>query len=75
MGLFLSKQVSLENICVDMDAEFLVYLLSNTTMVNLSLEPLLSDCKNLKKTFLNRTMTHVFREANRCADRLARLRG
>ena len=74
MGLFLSKQVSLENICVDMDAEFLVYLLSNTTMVNLSLEPLLSDCKNLMKTFLNCTMTHVFREANRCVDRLARLR-
>ena len=59
---------------MDMDAEFLVYLLSNTTVVNLSLEPLLSDCKNLMKTFLNCTVAYVFREANRCADRLARLR-
>ena len=73
-GLFLSKQVSLENICVDMDAEFLVYLRSNTTVVNLSLEPLLSDCKNLMKMFLNCIMAHVFREVDRCADRLARLR-
>ena len=73
-GLLLSKQLSLENICVDMDAEFLVYLLSNATVVNLSLEPLLSDCKNLMKTFLNCTVAHVSGEANRCADSLARLR-
>ena len=58
---------------MDMDAEFLVYLLSNTTVVNLSLEPLLSYCRNLMKRFLNCIVAHVFREANRCADRLARL--
>ena len=58
---------------MDMDAEFLVYLLSNTTVVNLSLEPLLSDCRNLMKTFLNCTVAHVLREMNRCADRLIRL--
>ena len=58
---------------MDMDAEFLVYLLSNTIVVNLSLEHLLSNCKNLMKTFLNCTVVHVFLEANRCTDRLARL--
>ena len=58
---------------MDIDAEFLVYLLSNTIVVNLSLEPLLSDCRNLMKTFLNCTVAHVFREMNRCADRLIRL--
>ena len=67
-GLLLAKQLNLENICVDMDAEFLVYLLSNTTVVNLSFEPLLSNCRNLMKTFLNCIVAHVFREANRCAD-------
>ena len=72
-GLLLAKQLSLENICVNMDAEFLVYLLSNTIVVNLSLEPLLFDCRKLMKTFLNCTVAHVFREANRCADRLIRL--
>ena len=58
---------------MDMDAEFLIYLLSNTIVVNLSLEPLLSDCRNLMKMFLNYTVAHVFREVNRCVDRLARL--
>ena len=72
-GLLLAKQLSLDNNCVDMDAEYLVYLLSNTFVVNHSLEPLLSDCRNLMKTFLNCTVAHVFREANKCADRLARL--
>ena len=72
-GLLLAKQLSLENICVDMDVEFLVYLLSNSSVVNLSPEPLLSDCRNLMKTFLNCIVAHVYREANRCADRLARL--
>ena len=72
-GLLLAKQLSLNNICVDMDVDYLVYLLNNTFVVNLSLEPLLSDCRNLMKTFLNYTVAHVYREANRCADRLARL--
>ena len=56
-----------------MDAEFLVYLLSNSFVVNLSLEPLLSDCRNLMKMFLNCTVAHVYREANRCVARLTRL--
>ena len=72
-GLLLAKQLSLENICVDMDAKFLVYLLSNSFVVNLSLEPLLSDYRNLMKTFLNCTVVHVCREVNRCAARLATL--
>ena len=58
---------------MDLDVEFLVYLLSNTTVINLSLEHLLSDCRNLMKMFLNCTVAHVFREVNRCADKLARL--
>ena len=73
MGLFLSKQVSLENICVDMNAEFLVYLLSNSSVVNLSLEPLLSDIRNLMRTFLNYTVAHVYKKTNKCTDRLTRL--
>ena len=65
--------LSLENICVDMNAEFLVYLLSNSSVVNLSLEPLLSDIRNLMRTFLNCTVAHVYMETNKCTDRLPRL--
>ena len=72
-GLHLAKQLNLENICVEMDAEFFVYLLSNLSIDNLSLEPLLSDCRNLMKTFPNCNVVHVYKEANRCVDKLARL--
>ena len=72
-GLLLAKQLNLENIFVDMDAEFLVYFLSNSSVVNLSLEPLLSDSRNLMKMFLNCIVAHVYREANRFANKLVRL--
>lgn len=72
-GLYLAKQLNLENIRIEMDAEFLVYLLSNLFVDNLSLEPLLSNCKNLMKTFPNYNVAHVYKEANRCADKLVRL--
>ena len=38
------------------------------------LEPLLNDCRNLIKTFPSCTVTHIFRKANRCADKLANMR-
>ena len=67
-------QLSLENICVNMNAEFLVYLLSNSYVVNLSLEPLLSDIRNLMRTFLNCTVAHVYKKTNKYTDRLTRLK-
>ena len=56
-----------------MDAEFLVFLVSNPFVVNLMLEPLLTDCRNLIKTFSNSVVAHVFREANSCVDKLVRM--
>ena len=73
-GLNLAKQLNIENICIEMDVEFLIYLLSNLSVDNLILEPLLTHCRNLMKTFPNYTVAHVYREANRCADKLARMR-
>ena len=40
---------------------------------NLLMEPLLTDCKNLLKTIPNKRITHTYREANQCADMLAKL--
>ena len=42
-------------------------------MVNLMLESLLFECRNLIQTFPSSSVAHVFREANGCADRLARV--
>ena len=72
-GLDLTKQLNIENIFIEMDAEFLIYLLSNLSIENLILEPLLTECKNLMKIFPNCTVAHVYKEANRCADKLARM--
>ena len=56
--------LNLENIYVEMDAKFLVYLLSNLSVENLILEPLLFDYRNLMKTFPNYTIAHVYRKAH-----------
>lgn len=72
-GLYLARQLNIENICVEMDVEFLVYLLSNLSTVNLILELLLIDCRNLMKNFTDCSVAHVYREANSYADKLARL--
>ena len=72
-GLLMAKQLGIDNLYVDLDAAFLVHLITNPSVVNLNLEPLLSDCRNLTKTFLNCLVTHVYREANYCADRLAKM--
>ena len=54
-----------------MDAKFIVHFVSSPSTVNLMFEPLLTDCRNLIKTFPYHTVTHVFGEANSCADCLA----
>ena len=37
------------------------------------MEPLLTDCKNLVREIPNKQMVHIYREANQCADVLAKL--
>ena len=51
----------------------LVHLLTNPSFINLMLEALLNDCRILIRTFPNCTVTHIFREANKCAYRLAKM--
>ena len=72
-GLTVAKQLGIENICIEMDTEFIVHLVSSPSVVNQMLEPLLTDCRNLIKTFPNHTVAHAFKEANGCVDCLARM--
>ena len=57
-----------------MDALSIV-LLMNNSKTNLSMEPLLSDCMKLLTAIPNKRVVHIFREANQCADMLARYGG
>ena len=49
----------------------IVHLLRNSDAA-LALEPLLSYCSNLLRTFPRTQIKHVFRKANQCADALAK---
>ena len=71
-GLNLASSLGIENLIVELDALSIVHLMRNST-ANLALEPLLSDCRNLLRTFLRTQIEHVFKEANQCADALAKL--
>nr|XP_023916422.1 uncharacterized protein LOC112028020 [Quercus suber] len=71
-GLTMAKELGVNNLLVEMDALSVVLLLNNNT-VNMVMEPLLTDCRNLLQSFPNKRVIHTFREANQCADVLARL--
>lgn len=51
----------------------LSYMLSKPSFKNFMLEPLLTNCMNLVKTFANCFVSHVYKKANRCVDSLAKI--
>ena len=63
---------NIPSLIVELDALAVVHLIKNSK-INFSLEPLLTDCKNLLRTFSNLQVEHVYREANQCTDALARI--
>ena len=71
-GLAISKELGLNNLIVELDALSVVMLMNNN-FVNLLMELLLTDCRNLLQSFPSKRVVHTFREANQCTDVLARL--
>lgn len=71
-GLNLASFLGIKNLIVQIDVLAIVHLLRNSA-TNLALEPLLSGCRNLLRTFPRIQIKHVFKEANQCADALAKL--
>ena len=63
--------MGLNNLIIEMDASSVVLLINNNT-VNLLMEPLLTDCRNLLSEIPNKQIVHIYREANQCADALAK---
>lgn len=58
---------------VEMDAKILVDMLTDTNNVNIAICPLVDDCRHLASQFLQVRFKRCYREANRCADSLARV--
>ena len=70
--LLLAKELGFQQLIIELDALSVVILMNNETE-NLLMEPLLTDCRNLLKEIPNKCVVHAFREANQCADGLAKL--
>ena len=72
-GLQLCQQMSVRAVLIELDAKALVDDLNNSAYSNAVISPLLDDCKFLISQFPQVRVKHIYREANKCADRLAKL--
>ena len=72
-GLIIVKDLGLSSLIVELDALSVIHMLSSDKPCPI-MEPLLFDCRSLCKAIPNKWIQHVYREANQCADALARLR-
>ncbi|KAK9987636.1 hypothetical protein SO802_027875 [Lithocarpus litseifolius] len=71
-GLMLCRSLNLSALVIELDAESIVNVLNNPSYANSFISPILDDCKVLISHMPQIQIKHCFRQANHCADRLAR---
>ncbi|KAL0005536.1 hypothetical protein SO802_013097 [Lithocarpus litseifolius] len=74
-GLNLCLSYNFDAVEVELDAKAIVDAISNPKYTNVFVSPLMEDCRLLVSRIPHIRMRHCYREANRCADGLARLGG
>ena len=72
-GLLQCLNLHLPAIEIEIDAKSIVDLLNNSRNANNVISPLVDDCRYLITQLSRVRIKHCFRDANRCADALARL--
>ena len=72
-GLKLARELNILNILVQTDAYVVIELLVGRCRNNARLNPLVAECRNLLDKFPLSSVKHVYREANQCADILAKM--
>ena len=72
-GLMLCSNLNISSLMVEIDAKAIVDALGNTEYVNNIISLILDDCKLLVTQFNWIQFKHCYREANQCADSLARM--
>ena len=70
-GLLVCYQLKLPVVIVELDAKALVDALSNPSYSNSVISPLFDDCKLLASQIPHIRFRHIYRKANKSADRLA----
>jgi ribonuclease HI len=74
-GLSLIVDMGFLYVTIEIDALMVVSFLALNSIPHPSLRPLVADCRFLLQRIPHKELKHVFREANKCADRLAKLGG
>ena len=72
-GLLLCCNLNIQSLIVEVDAQAVVAVLRNNDYINNVISPILDDCKQLAARFQRIQFNHCYRQANRCADLLARM--
>lgn len=60
-------------IIIELDAKALVDAFNNPDYANSVISPFFEDCRHLASRIPRLCIKHIYREANKCADRLAKL--
>ena len=71
-GLVLCKNLNIQCLVVELDASMIVDALTKPDYVNNIISPIFDDCKQLLTHFQQFQICHCFRQANCCADMMAR---
>ena len=71
-GLILAKDLNFNSLIVELDVKSVVQLMNND-FANMLMEPLLTDCRTFLRAIPNKQVEDTYREANQCADALARV--
>ena len=72
-GLIFCSNLNIHSILVELDAKAVVDVVLNPNYHNRAVSPILEDCRLLLLQFQQVQLMHCFRQANRCADILARM--
>ncbi|XP_075662951.1 uncharacterized protein LOC142632433 [Castanea sativa] len=71
-GLLLASQLGINRLIIELDAKVIVDLMLSNNTCNRAYTPLLNDCRHLLCHFQRYKINHVYREANRCTNLLAK---
>ena len=71
-GLILVIDLGILNLEIEMDSLVAIELLNSITTLNAFLSSIVADCRYLMERFEHASLKHIFREANDCADLLAK---
>ena len=72
-GLTLCCNLNISSLIVELDAKVVVDILHNVNYENNVISPILDDCRQLLSRFDQVQVKHVYRQANGCADGLAKM--